>query len=233
MLSELAWIGGWRGTGAALDFVEAGCLTMALIDESFSLTDAYELYPWTQGGGESYVTAARLVFEDGSSGARDIRIIGKAYAGFSDPARQVSAWDRRACALAAASVPVVHSWGCRDGIWFSEYVAFELVAFLRKHGNAPGWLLADLLSIARGLDRLGVRPTRLLADIRTDGFRAVLTDMGEDIGGVPDGPTSFEDPIRRGQSAELLVAELRSRSFYQLAAQLESTHGRDSRNSKA
>ncbi|HEV7398377.1 MAG TPA: hypothetical protein VGN86_17830 [Pyrinomonadaceae bacterium] len=143
---------------------------------------------WYRGGAETYASIFKATTQ---ANPVDIHyhIICKAIVKWGIGADQVAtSWLQRQLRLSAFGVCTPRHYGNWKGIFFQEFITFELKDYLQSVPAEKKLRMAlDLLDTARRVDKAGFKPSSFLHDIRTDGSAIFIVDFGEDLGHFSDG----------------------------------------------
>ncbi len=157
---------------------------------------ARELSEWRPGGAETYIYLFEL---DCGDGTRKLLLKALVPHPASSTVQEAVNWRSERCELLRAMAsPTVKIFATHQGTLLEEYVPHPILESLSAHplgpivppkeslltGAAePGWQIAfDVLYLAAVVDHLRFAPLSLFDDLRSDGHRAIVVDLGQDLG---------------------------------------------------
>jgi len=139
---------------------------------------------WEPGGSETYI----FVFDAVSDSGHSQRLIFKAFVPFPGVTSVATALHdtmTRSKHLEAHGVNVARCFGGRHGTALFEYIPQSLSEALRTaepDSSQERKLIRETLRLAIGVVAAGYRPIGLCHDLRTDGERVYMVDLGSDLG---------------------------------------------------
>ena len=145
-----------------------------------------DISPWHRGGAETFISEFEVSFCTALGELRAIRIVAKAIAAWGRvPDLVARDWKLRQDYLQDGGINIPTYYGYWQGIFLQMYIPFSFVDYF--HGLEPHsreiWC-RKLLDLAAKIDRLGFQPIALVEDLRTDGTKLYVVDLGEDLGGA-------------------------------------------------
>lgn len=146
---------------------------------------------WIRGGAETFLNK----FELSSQEKSDLTCIIKACATFTpgvDVESVLATWMQRRRILAESGIKTPRLYSSGSGIVIEEFIPYELSTILKSVPKIQYELLADLVTYAATLNRLGFNPVDPFKDLRSHGTDFVVVDFGADLG--PPGIVSEPKP---------------------------------------
>lgn len=164
--------------------LEEAVQTLGMLKEP--LAQLRTVTDWRRGGAETFT----YCFEALSKARNCKKFILKAYVptiGTRTPDEYLLLILQRGNELASVGVSVPHCYGSGKGTALFDFIEHDAFDYLQRispsaTSSAPHELLVDLLRTAALLTKNGFWSASLLKDLRTDGQRVYLVDLGWDLG---------------------------------------------------
>lgn len=177
----------------------AGLLRLGIIAPVEALIAYKDITAWHRGGAETFVSD--FIISIGPFSNQSTRhIIAKAIVAICDVTTIDRIWKGRMERLREFGVETPKVFSFWDGMIFQEYISYDFQEFFHSSCTDDRQSLKeDLLNLARRVDNAGFFVTGFVQNIRTDGRKLYLVDVGEDLGHFSNsqtGHTAFKNVQR-------------------------------------
>jgi hypothetical protein len=180
------------------------CVGVLPLDEK--LASYEDVSNWRRGGAETYVSDFRVAISS-DSGLRNLHVIAKAIVKWATPPERVlQVWLHRQRRLEEFGATVAQIFGSAAGIIYQKFIPFAFADWFRSvDPSSRGQWMYRLKELAARVDAAGFAPVEFVNNLRTDGVRLFIVDVGADLGG-------FQNQETGSATCELVETWLRAYS---------------------